>query len=142
MFSVQVPYHPSTSGPIQSTSIGASVRRGLCECRYLRPYFHLSCRTIIPSRLTTSSLLSSPMTEPTSTPTSHAIVKTVHASMRLVGGSSELLTVSQLLTVKSDLRKTLAIVNGQIQAAQSGTPVENLLKAFANVSHVSQMIRS
>ena len=82
------------------------------------------------------------MTEPTSTPTSCAIVKTVHASMRLVGGSSELLTVSQILAVKSDLRKTLAIVNGQIQAAQSSTPIENLLKAFANDSHVSQMIRS
>ena len=50
--------------------------------------------------------------------------------------------MSQLLAVKSDLHETLAIVNGQIQAAQSGTPIENLLKAFANVSHVSQMIRS
>ena len=63
------------------------------------------------------------MTDTANTPTSRAIVKTVRASMRLVGGSSELLTVSQLFAVKSDIHKALAIVNGQIQASQSSTSI-------------------
>ena len=63
------------------------------------------------------------MTDTANTPTSRAIVKTVCASMRLVGGSSELLTVSQLFAVKSDIREVLAIVNSQIQASQSGTSI-------------------
>ena len=63
------------------------------------------------------------MTDTANTPTSRAIVKMVCASMRLVGGSSELLTVSQLFAVKSDIREALAIVNGQIQASQSSTSI-------------------
>ena len=64
-------------------------------------------------------ILPFPMTSPANTSTSHAIVRAVRASLRLTGSSLELLTLSQLFAVKSDLRQTLAIVNGQIQAIQS-----------------------
>jgi len=56
------------------------------------------------------------MTGPSNIPTGRAIVRAVRASLRLTGSSLELLTVSQLFAVKSELRQTLAIVNGQIQA--------------------------
>jgi len=75
------------------------------------------------------------MTNPLNTPTSRAIVKAVRGSLRLVGSSSELLTASQLFAVRSDLHETLAIVNGQIQASQSGTSIWNVLERFATNSH-------
>jgi len=68
------------------------------------------------------------MTDPS---TGRAIVNAIRASLRLVSSSSELLTISQLLAVKSDLRETLAIVNGQIGAMQSGTFPRNVLECLA-----------
>jgi len=48
-----------------------------------------------------------------------AILRDVRASLRLVKSSSGLFTISQLLAVNYELRKTLAVIGGQIQAAQS-----------------------
>ncbi|KAF9789133.1 hypothetical protein BJ322DRAFT_1017864 [Thelephora terrestris] len=52
-------------------------------------------------------------------PTGHAIMKAVRASLRLASGSMELLTISQLLTVKGDLYETLTIFNKRVQAMES-----------------------
>lgn len=59
------------------------------------------------------------MTDPS--PTARAIARTANASLRLVSSSTALLSLSQLLAMESELRGTLAIVNGQIQAELSGT---------------------
>ena len=67
----------------------------------------------------------------TDSPTGRAITKVVCASLRLVSSLSEQLTVSQLLSVKRDLRETLAIINGQIQATQSSMFANNVLKCLA-----------
>jgi len=60
------------------------------------------------------------MTDSSSPPHGRAILRAVRASLRLVNGSSELLTVSQLRAMESDLRKTLAVVKGRAQARQPG----------------------
>ena len=75
------------------------------------------------------------MADPAGTPTTHAIVKAVRASLTLVSSSLELLTMSQLFAVKRDLCETMAIIKGQIQARQSSTLAENVLKYFATNSH-------
>ena len=61
-----------------------------------------------------------PMADPPNTPTGRAILKAARAMLLLVSSSSELLTHSQLLAVRNELRSALAIVNGQIQVVQSG----------------------
>lgn len=53
--------------------------------------------------------------------TGQAIVEAVRASLKLVSSSSELLDTSQLSAVKSDLRETLSIINGQIHLIRTGT---------------------
>jgi hypothetical protein len=52
--------------------------------------------------------------------TACAITTAARASLRLVNSSSGLLSLSQLFTVESELRSTLAVVHGQIQAMLSG----------------------
>ena len=72
------------------------------------------------------------MTDP---PTGCAITKAICTLLKLASSSSKLLTVSQLLSVKKDLRETLAIINGQIHAAESGTFAKNVLKCL--VTHLN-----
>jgi len=60
------------------------------------------------------------MTDPS---TGRAIARALRASLRLVNTSSELLTLSQLYAVKSDLHETLGIVKGHIRAAESGMKI-------------------
>ena len=68
------------------------------------------------------------MTASTKSPTSRAIVSTVRAALRLLRSSSEQLSVSQLLALRSELQQTKVVVNGQMQAKQPSTFVENLLE--------------
>jgi hypothetical protein len=61
-----------------------------------------------------------------SSPTARAIARTANASLKLVSSSTALLSLSQLLAMQSELRGTLATVNGQIQAELSGTSSMNI----------------
>ena len=70
------------------------------------------------------------MADSSTFPHGRAILKTVRTSLRLVGGSSELLTVSQLRAVESDLRKTLTVVKGRAQARQPGVFFRNFLESL------------
>lgn len=54
-------------------------------------------------------------------PLDSTVLKVIHASLRLVNSSSELLTFSQLHAIRGELFKTLAIVDDQIRVAESGT---------------------
>jgi len=67
-----------------------------------------------------------PMTANTKSTTSRAIVNTVRAALKLLSSSSEQLSVSQLLALKSDMGKARVVVNSQMQAKQSSTFIENL----------------
>ena len=58
-----------------------------------------------------------PMTNFPNVPTGRAILRAVRASMNLVGSSLELLTDSQLIAMRSDLHRTLAIVSGRLSPA-------------------------
>ena len=69
----------------------------------------------------------SQMTPSMKSPTSRAIVNTVRAALKLLSSSSEQLSVSQLLALKSDMREARVVVNTQVLAKQSSTFVENLL---------------
>jgi hypothetical protein len=64
------------------------------------------------------------------TPTGCAIVDAVRASLRLVSCLSELLTASQLRVVKQNLCEVVAIVEGQIHAAESGMFAGNIFKCL------------
>jgi hypothetical protein len=75
-------------------------------------------------------------------PTGHAIMKAVHASLRLASGSMELLTISQLLTVKGDLYETLTIFNKRVQAMESGSFAENVLGDTLQLTLISQRARA
>jgi len=67
-------------------------------------------------------------------PVGRAVFKAVRASLRLASSSSELLSLSQLLAIKDDLRETLAIINGQIEAEQSGGFAKNIPRYLATNS--------
>lgn len=67
-----------------------------------------------------------------SSPTARAITRTAQASLRLVSSSTGLLSISQLLAMEIELRGTLAIVNGQIQAELSGT-FAKAIPALSNI---------
>lgn len=73
-----------------------------------------------------------PMTD--SSATGLAILNAVRASLRLVGCSSELLTITQLLTLKDDLRETLAIISAQIESENIGVFSRNFLRSLATHS--------
>lgn len=60
------------------------------------------------------------MTDSPNSATGRAIVRAIRGSLGLVRDPLGLLSVSQLLAVKDELREALAIVNGQIQAKQTG----------------------
>ena len=66
-----------------------------------------------------------------SSPTGLAILNAVRASLRLVGCSSELLTITQLLALKDDLRETLAIISAQIESENFGAFSRNLFRSLA-----------
>lgn len=61
-----------------------------------------------------------------SSPTGRAMVQAVRAALRLVSSSDELLTVSQLLAVKTEIGETLDFLNARIQAEQSGAFFEGI----------------
>lgn len=61
-----------------------------------------------------------------SSPTARAITRSAQASLRLVSSSTGLLSLSQLLAMEFELRGTLAIVSGQIQAELSGVFPKNV----------------
>ena len=68
--------------------------------------------------------------------TALAITVAVRASLGLVNSSAELLSISQLLALESELRTTLAIVKCQIQADFIGTFFENIPNCLANDSQL------
>jgi hypothetical protein len=63
-----------------------------------------------------------------------AIVKALRASLKLASTSSGRLSLSQLYALNSDLRKTMAVINNQIQVEESGTSIENVLTQLATHS--------
>ena len=62
-----------------------------------------------------------------SSSTTHAITRAAHASLNLVSSSAELLSLSQLLATRTELKKTLAVVNDRVQAKLSGALARNIL---------------
>jgi len=64
-------------------------------------------------------------------PTGRAIARAVRASLKLVGGSLELLTESQLIAIQSNLRQTLAIVDNEISSTQISKFAANTLESLA-----------
>lgn len=72
------------------------------------------------------------MSASTKSPTSRAIVNTVRAALKLLSSSSEQLSVSQLLALKSDMREARVVVNDQMKVKQSSTFIENLLYLFGD----------
>ena len=78
------------------------------------------------------------MTDPS--PTTHAITAAAHASLELVNSSPELLSLSQLVFIKSELNKTLGIVANQIQVKLSGAPFERAFQDPWRPIHVLQTL--
>ena len=58
--------------------------------------------------------------------TGHAIYVTVRTLLRLASTSSELLTMSDLVTLKDNLHAMLAVICGQIQSEESSMFVLNV----------------
>lgn len=75
-------------------------------------------------------LLSSP--SPHMTDTALAITTAVRASLGLVSSSAELLSISQLFALESELRNALTIVKRQLRADLHGTFFKKILKCLAN----------
>jgi len=69
-----------------------------------------------------------------SSPAGHAIFEAVRASLRLVNSSSGLFTIPQLLAIEGDLRETLAVISGKVQAEQSGMSTRGLVKCLTTHS--------
>lgn len=67
-------------------------------------------------------------------PTAHAMTNATHTLLRLVNSSTGLLTLSQLLTMESELRITLAFVQGAIQTQLSGVFSKIILRPLADHS--------
>lgn len=65
-----------------------------------------------------------------SSPIDNAIFRAIRASLRLVHSSPELLTMSQLDVLKSDLKGMLAVIDRQIQVELAGTSVKNVPNAY------------
>lgn len=75
------------------------------------------------------------MTDLPNIPTGRAILRAVRASMKLVDSSLELLTESQLIAMRSDLHRTLAIVNGRLSPAHPSKFAINVLKSLVADSY-------
>lgn len=87
-------------------------------CRTTGSCCSVSFSGVFPS---TSPLLSSPSSAMAhSRPLADAVTSATRASLRLVNSSTELLSISQLLAMDSELRTTLAAVHVQIRAKLSG----------------------
>jgi hypothetical protein len=63
-----------------------------------------------------------------------AIIKALRASLKLASTSSGWLSLSQLYALNSDLHKTMAVINNQIQVEESGMSIENVLTQLATHS--------
>jgi hypothetical protein len=69
-----------------------------------------------------------------SSPVDRAIINAVRALLKLASRSLGRFTISQLHALSSDLRRTMAVVNGQIQAEESSAFAKNVLKRLVTHS--------